>query len=338
MTAHHHAHHTPHTKHHDHGHHHPDQPGSRQGHDHVGHQHGAHASQRALLLALVLTFGFAGVEAVSGWFAGSLALMSDAGHMVTDSLSLVLAVLAAWIAKRPPTERMSWGYARVEVLAALFNAGFMVAVVMLIAWSAVGRLLAPQQVDGATVMWVAAIGLGINLLVAWILSRGDKEHRDMNTRGALLHVMGDALGSVAALVSGLVIRQTGWTPIDPLLSVGICALILVSTLRLAREAIHTLLQGVPGHLSVQQVGQRMARARGVIEVHDLHIWSMDSRQAALAAHVTVTDMADWPRVLNELRTLLHDDFAIEHITLQAEETPTLATIAVQDIVRPSRAR
>lgn len=333
MNAHHHPHHdhAPHAarKHHSHAHH-------THGHGHP-HQHGANTSQRALLLALILTFGFAGVEAISGWLAGSLALMSDAGHMVTDSLSLVLAVLAAWVARRPPSERMSWGYARVEVLAALFNAGFMVAVVMFIAWNAVDRLASPQAVDGTTVMWVAAIGLGVNLLVAWILSRGDSDHRDLNTRGALLHVLGDALGSVAALASGLVIRQTGWTPIDPLLSVGICALILVSTLRLAREAIHTLMEGVPLGLSASAVGLRMAGVEGVSNVHDLHIWTVGAGRPALSAHVTVRDMNAWPRVLKELNELLAHEYSIDHATLQPETMP-VATVLASSITLQRRKR
>lgn len=307
---------------------------SAPGDGHVGaHQH-AHdhrtASRRTLGLALAVTLGFAAIEALAGWIAGSLALMSDAGHMVTDSLSLAVALLAASVASRPASARMSYGYARIEVLAALFNAGFMFAVILLIGWSAALRLRAPQPVDGATVVWVGALGLAINLLVAWILSRGDDRAHDLNTRGALLHVIGDALGSVAALVSGLVIGWTGWTPIDPLLSVAICALIAISTWRLAREALHTLMEGVPQGLSSLEIGRRMAGVAGVIEVHDLHIWSMDSRRAALSAHVMVADLAQWPRQLAELRALLERDFAISHVTLQVE-TPRHATVLVRDI-------
>lgn len=300
------------------------------------HSHGsAPSSQRALIAALTLTLAFAAVEAVAGWLAGSLALMSDAGHMVTDSLSLGVALIAATIALRPPSARMSYGYSRVEVLAALFNAGFMFAVILLIGWNAALRLRSPQPVDGNTVVWIAALGLGVNLLVAWVLSRGGDHRHNLNTRGALIHVLGDALGSVAALLAGAVIHFTGWTPIDPLLSIGICALIASSTWRLAREAIHTLMEGVPGSMSIADVGRRMARVEGVIEVHDLHIWSMDSRSPALSAHVTVVDLADWPRQLAELRTLLKHDFAIGHATLQVE-TPRQATVLVRDIAGRSR--
>lgn len=320
---------------------------TRAGHDHEhddGHAHGhehdhAHdhrvAPRRALIFALVLTLGFAVVEALAGWFAGSLALLSDAGHMVTDALSLGVALLAATIALRPPSERMSYGYARVEVLAALFNAGFMFAVILSIVWHAIERLRAPQAVDGGIVIWIGALGLGINLLVAWILARSGDHAHNLNTRGALLHVLGDALGSVAALAAGVVIRYTGWTPIDPLLSMGICALILGSTWRLASEAVHTLMEGVPHNLSVPDIGRRMAGVAGVIEVHDLHIWSMDARRAALSAHVTVAEMSEWPRQLIELRRMLEHDFSIRHVTLQVE-MPTRATVFVQDIARRGR--
>lgn len=316
-------------------------------HHHHGHDHGrkhvqraagqdAASSQHALIAALTLTLVFAGVEAIAGWLAGSLALMSDAGHMVTDSLSLGVALIAATIALRPPSERMSYGYSRVEVLAALFNAGFMVAVILMIGWNAVERLRTPRAVDGDTVIWIGALGLAVNLLVAWILSRGGDHEHDLNTRGALLHVMGDALGSVAALASGLVIRYTGWTPIDPLLSIGICALIAGSTWRLAREAIHMLMEGVPGGMSIAEVGQRMTSVEGVLDVHDLHIWSMDSRHAALSAHVTVADLTAWPRQLIELRAILEHEFSIGHATLQAEFPPQ-STVLVRDISDRRRA-
>lgn len=305
-------------------------------HDHAhGHAHShahdhAAAPRRTLALALAVTLGFALIEAVAGWIAGSLALLSDAGHMVTDSLSLAIALFAAGVALRPPSERMSYGYARIEVLAALFNAGFMFGVILLIGWNAVERLRAPQPVDGTTVIWIGALGLAINLLVAWILSRSGGHAHNLNTRGALLHVMGDALGSAAALASGLVIRWSGWTPIDPLLSIGICALIAVSTWHLAREAIHTLMEGVPLGLSASEIGKRMAGVAGVIEVHDLHIWSMDARRPALSAHVTVADLAQWPRQLKELRALLQHDFAISHVTLQVE-APQHASFLLRDI-------
>lgn len=301
-----------------------------------GHHHSHASSQRALIVAFAVTVAFAAVEAIAGWMAGSLALMSDAGHMVTDSLSLGVALIAASIALRPPSARMSYGYSRVEVLAALFNAGFMVAVILLIGWNAIERLRTPLPVDGDTVIWIGALGLTVNLLVAWILSRDGDHAHNLNTRGALLHVMGDALGSVAALASGLVIRYAGWTPIDPLLSIGICALIAGSTWRLAREAIHTLMEGVPQGLSTPDIGRRMASIAGVSEVHDLHVWSMDARHAALSAHIRVTDLTDWPTVMGALHELLAHEFGIQHATLQPEPIP-VARVALSEVQRNHRA-
>jgi cobalt-zinc-cadmium efflux system protein len=283
-----------------------------------------HRPGRALIAALALTLGFAGVEALAGWFAGSLALLSDAGHMLTDSLALAIATVAARLSHRAPSPRHSYGLARAEVLAALANAGFVFALVLGIAWNALARLWHPQPVDGDTVSIVAALGLAINLAVAWTLSRGG---RDLNTRAALLHVMIDALGSVAALASGLVILATGWTRIDPLLSIAICALILGSSLRLAREAVHTLLEGVPPGISLPRVGQRMARVAGVASVHDLHIWSISSQRAALSAHLVVRDLADWEGVRAALERVLRTEFGIDHVTLQPEtRTPRIGAV------------
>ncbi len=328
---------------HDHSDRHADKASYRSAHDRAhddthgrDHGHGV-SSQRILIAALTLTLSFAGVEAIAGWLAGSLALMSDAGHMVTDSLSLGVALIAATIALRPPSERMSYGYSRIEVLAALFNAGFMFGVILLIGWNAIERLHSPKAVDGDTVIWIGALGLAVNLLVARILSRGGSDAHDLNTRGALLHVLGDALGSVAALLAGAVIHFTGWTPIDPLLSIGICVLIAASTWRLAREAIHTLMEGVPGRMSIAEVGRRMAGVEGVLDVHDLHIWSMDSRRPALSAHVTVSDLSAWPRQLVELRAVLEREFSIGHATLQVE-TLRQGTVLVRDISGRRRRR
>lgn len=301
-------------------HHAPDVPGHarRGGHAHDHHHAHDHSASRFLPLALVLTLGFAAVEAMAGWWSGSLALLGDAGHMLTDAASLGLAALAARIALRPTSARHSYGLCRVEALAALANGLFMLVIVGGLVWHAVERLLEPRAVAGEAVILVALGGLVLNLAVAWLLTRGES---DLNTRGALLHVMGDLLGSVAALVSGIVILGTGWTPIDPLLTMLICGLILFSTLSLLRQVLNTLLEGVPDGLSLPEVGRAMAAAEGVRSVHDLHIWSLDSRRAALSAHVVMDDAARWPAVLAALRALLADRFGIEHVTLQPELPP-----------------
>lgn len=263
----------------------------------------------------MLTLAFAAVEAVAGWWSGSLALLGDAGHMVTDAFSLGLAALAARVAQRPASFRHSYGLRRVEALAALANSLFMLLVVAALLWHAVERLIEPREIAGATVTVVALIGLCVNLLVAWLLTRGES---DLNTRGALLHVIGDLLGSVAALAAGLVIQFTGWTPIDPLLTMLICGLILFSTLSLLRIVLHTLLEGVPETLSLPDIGRAMAGVDGVRSVHDLHVWSLDSRGVALSAHVVLSETQRWPQVLAAQQTLLRERFGIEHITLQPE--------------------
>jgi len=264
---------------------------------------------------VALTLGFAGVEAGVGWWAGSLALVADAGHMVNDAGALLIAAAAAWVARRPASRLHSYGFGRAEFLAALVNSLGLLALVAWLAVSAVTRLQAPQPVHGEAVSLTAALGLVINIGVAWLLSRGEQ---NLNTRAAMLHVMGDLLGSVAALIAGVVIAFTGWTPIDPLLSIAIGALILVSSLRLLRHALHGLMEGVPLHLSLEEVGRALAGVPGVKSVHDLHVWSVASDEIMLSAHLMVEDMRQWPDILVASRTLLHDRFDIGHITLQPE--------------------
>lgn len=287
-------------------------------HDHDHHPAGAGGT---LLWATGLTFGFAAVEAGVGLWAGSLALVADAGHMVNDAAALALAAGAAWLARRPTSLRHSYGLGRAEFIAALINS---LGLLVLVAWltvSAVERLQAPQAVQGEAVSIAAAIGLAINLLVAWLLARGEK---NLNTRAALLHVLGDLLGSVAALLSGLVIAFTGWTPIDPLLSLAIGALILVSSLRLLREALHGLMEGAPFDIAPEAVGRALAGVPGVASVHDLHIWQVRSGEPLLSAHLVVVDIARWEDVLEASHALLAERFGIRHATLQPE--PMLRTV------------
>jgi cobalt-zinc-cadmium efflux system protein len=281
---------------------------------HHDHLHGANAG-RVLWFAVALTLAFAAVEAWVGWWAGSLALVADAGHMVNDAGALLIAAAAAWVAQRPVSRLHSYGMGRAEFLAALINSLGLVVLVVWLSVSAVQRLQAPQAVQGAAVSLTAALGLLINIGVAWLLSRGEQ---NLNTRAALLHVMGDLLGSVAALIAGVVITFTGWTPIDPLLSLAIGALILVSSLRLLRLSLHGIMEGVPLHLSLEEIGREMARVPGVKSVHDLHVWSVTSDKIMLSAHLLVADMGRWESILARSRELLHDRYDIEHVTLQPE--------------------
>ena len=264
---------------------------------------------------VALTLGFACVEAIGGWLTGSLALLGDAGHMFSDSAALGLAWLASWIALKPPSRRHSYGLARAEVIVALINGLLMLAVVGGIVLEAVQRLTHPQPVAGGEVLLIAFVGLLINVAVAWHLHHG---HDDINSRAALLHVMGDLLGSLAAMAAGAVIYFTGWTRIDPLLSLLISALILVSTFNLLREALHVLMEGVPFHLDLHQVEHAMSDMPGVVSVHHVHIWTLSSGRVALSAHVVVHDLHGWMQVLPALRAMLDERYGINHVTLQPE--------------------
>jgi cobalt-zinc-cadmium efflux system protein len=285
-------------------------------HDHHQHrQHHNHGDGSShLVWALVLTLSFAAVEAIFGFWSGSLALLGDAGHMLTDSASLALAAVALWLSRRPPSPRHTYGLGRVETLAALVNVLLMVAVVAAIAVVAIRRILVPVAVNGEAVTIVAIVGLAINIGVAWLLMKGEQT---MNTRGALLHVLGDLLGSIAALLAGAVILYTGWTPIDPLLSLLICAIVLASSLRLLREVLHALLEGVPAHLSLAGIGRALASLPGVRSVHDLHVWTLSSNRVALSAHLVVDSLTKWPAILAGAKEILHEQ-GISHFTLQPE--------------------
>ncbi|ATQ76695.1 cation transporter [Massilia violaceinigra] len=272
-------------------------------------------SQGALAFALSLTLVFAVIEVLTGFLSNSLALISDAGHMVTDAAALGLALLAQLIAKRPPSARHSFGFGRAEALAAFVNALAMLAVVGWIVFEAVHRFSAPQQVQGGTVFVVALIGLAINLLVAWLLSR---DQESINTRAALVHVMGDILGSIAAIAAGAVIYFTGWMPIDPLLSLFVSVLILRSTVGILRDSYHALMEGVPHQIDYLQVGADLAAIPGVLSVHDLHVWDMSPGQPALIGHLRIGNLRDWPQVLATVKDMLLTRHGIDHVTLQPE--------------------
>ena len=299
-------------------------------HDHgSGHSHAPDVTsqnERVVLIGFLLTFGFMFAEIIGGILSGSLALIADAGHMLTDAAALALAWAGFRFGRRAADSKRTFGYMRFEVLAGFVNAVALMLLVAWIAWEAVLRLLNPAPVLAGPMMLVAALGLAVNCGVFYMLMQGDRQH--VNLKGALLHVMGDLLGSVAALASGIVILYTGWTPIDPLLTMLICGLILFSTLSLLRQVLNTLLEGVPDGLSLPEVGQAMAEVRQVRSVHDLHIWSLDSRRTALSAHVVLDDAAHWPAALGALRTLLRTRFGIEHVTLQPELPPAQPLVFV----------
>lgn len=308
---------------HDHGHDHHDHA---HGHAHEGlggHHH--HGSGKALVFSLCFTLAFAIVEVFGGWISGSLALLSDAGHMFTDTSSLAIGAFAAWLSRRPASKSHSFGLQRAEVLGALVNAVMMIGVVVAIAISAVHRLFEPEPVTGGMVMIIAGIGLLVNIIIGFILLRGEQT---MNVRGALLHVLGDLMGSVAALVAGFVILATGWMPIDPILSIFVCILISISAFPLLRDVVRVLMEGVPKNVNVESVSRALADVEGVRAIHDLHIWSLSSSQRALAAHVEIARLTDWEAILPRLQRLLAERFAINHTTLQPEDSATARDCAL----------
>lgn len=280
------------------------------------HNHRQHSSTKVLLLALAITTAFAAVEAIAGWFANSLALVGDAGHMLTDSLSLAVGALAAWATKRPATDRFSYGWQRTEVLGALFNVVFMYVIVAFIVFAAFQRLLDAPDVKGGSVLLVGTLGLLVNIGVAWLLSHGE---RTLNTRGAMLHVMGDLLGSVAAVGSGIVVLATGWMPIDPILSVLICVLILISSTKLLLETLRVVMAGVPSDTNLAEIRASIRNAHpAVAGIHHLHVWDVSSRSRALSAHIEMTTLAQWQEVLETVSASLESQFGIDHPTLQPE--------------------
>ncbi len=267
--------------------------------------------------AFVLTTAWTFVELAGGIWAHSLALIGDAGHGLVDALALLLALLAGRLASRPASARHSFGLGRVEILMADVNGLLMLALVVALASAAVQRLRHPGaiHVAGPAVVVLGLAGLLVNVGVFFVLRRGA---RTLNQRGALLHVLGDLLGSSAATLSGLVIVLTGWMPIDPLVSFFIAGLILVAAVRLIRSTLPVLLEGVPEGFDLGEIGRSLATVDGVAQVHDLHIWGVASDQVALAAHVVVHDLGRWDETLVALSAVLADRYGIRHTTLQPE--------------------
>ncbi len=302
---------------------------SAHAHPHAGHRHDGDrdlraGDRRALRIALAITVTFLLVEAIGGFLSGSLALLADAGHMATDALGLGLALFAARLAEREPTPGKSYGHRRAEVLAALGNGVLLGAVALQVAFEAVGRLGAPHPVAGPLMLGVAAAGLVANLAAAAVLARVGS--RGLNVRAALLHVLGDALGSVGAILAAVAILWLGWLWADPAVAIAIALLILVSAVRLVRESLDVLMEGTPPHVDVDKLLAAIRAVPGVLDVHDLHVWTLTSGYHALSAHVDVSPGADLHAVLHILSDLAQQRFAIAHTTFQLEHAEPLLQI------------
>ena len=292
---------------------------SHEGHSHdhgAGHVHGS-ADKKRVLLAACLTGGFMVAEALGGWLTGSLALLADAGHMLTDSLALALAWYAFHLGERPANGRLTYGFGRVKTLVAYTNGIAIFVVALWICYEAWQRFQSPPPILGGPMLVVAALGLVVNIVGFLILHGGDRD--SLNMRGAILHVLGDLLGSVAAIAAALVILATGWTPIDPILSVLVAVLILSTAWRLMRDAAHVLLEGTPPHLDRDAVvGDIVANVAGVREVHHMHVWSMDGSRTMATLHACLNDGVDAHGAVSAIKARLAAEHGIEHATVEPE--------------------
>ena len=283
-------------------------------HEHPHEERGE--SRRALTVVLALTATFTVAEVVGGLLTGSLALLADAGHMLSDNLSLGAALFAAWLAGRPETPERSFGYKRAEILAALANGATLVAISIWIFVEALSRLREPPEILGTPMLAIATIGLLVNVAGAIVLSRSVGE--SLNMQGALRHVIADALGSLGTIAAGLIIVLTDWRYADPLASIAIGALILVSSWTLLRDSTNILLEAAPRGIDAGEVGRKMVSAEGVVEVHDLHVWTITSGFPALSAHVLVGRSEDCHARRRDLEDLLAEEYGISHTTLQVD--------------------
>jgi cobalt-zinc-cadmium efflux system protein len=300
-----------HDHHHDHSHH---------GHGHHHHHHPVPGHGRAFALAIGLNSAFVVIEFVYGFLANSTALMADAGHNLSDVLGLVLAWGAAVLAKRAPSPRYTYGLRSSSILAALANALLLLLACGAIAWEALHRFAAPPAVEGVTVSIVAAIGVAINGFSAWLFMAGSKG--DLNVRGAYLHMAADAAISLGVVVSGLVIMGTGWTWLDPAVSLVIVLVIVLGTWSLLRESLQLMMAAVPHSVDAAAIHAFLAARPGVAEVHDMHIWAMSTTETALTAHLVMPGGYPGDAVLDDIVAHLREDFAIHHCTLQVEQGTT----------------
>ncbi len=304
---------------HDHGH---------GGHDHAGHSHAPADFGRAFAIGTVLNIGFILVEAGYGFAAGSVALLADSGHNLSDVLGLLIAWGAATLAKRKPSGRYTYGLRSSSILAALLNALFLLVAISVIAIEAIRRFAEPSPVAGMTVIIVAAIGIVINTATALLFMRGRKG--DLNIRGAFLHMAADAAVSAGVVLAGLVIVYTGWSWIDPVTSLAIVAVVAVGTWGLLRDSVNMSLQAAPSGIDPARIRDFLRKQRGVKEVHDLHIWPMSTTETALTAHLLVPEGYPGDAFTARLVAILKERFGIDHATIQSETDPTVGCALESD--------
>jgi cobalt-zinc-cadmium efflux system protein len=286
-----------------------------------------------LLWALGLTTSLMVIEIVGGLWTGSLALLADAGHMLTDVGGLSMSLLAVWFAQKPPTMENTYGYLRAEILAAVANGVVLFLVAGYILYEAVLRVWAPPEIHAGPMLAIAVLGLGVNLLGMRLLHHG--AGTSLNIHGAYLEMLSDTLGSIGVIVAAVTIQTTGFYLIDPLSSAAIGLFILPRTWALVRQALHILMEGVPPHLNIREIEMAMSTVLGVRAVHDLHVWTLTSGKDAMSGHVVVDDLAASRRILGALHTLLHERFGIEHTTIQLESEPLVQLMSRLDNFLPA---
>lgn len=288
------------------------------------HHHHAPGTGWVLWASLVATLGFTALEILAGLRSGSLALLSDAGHNFTDALALLLAAIGVYLQSKPADSTKTFGYQRAGVITAFLNAGTLFVIALVIFWEAVGRLFHPEPVNESVMIWVAAAALVLNGAIMLGLHRGQKG--DINVRAAFIHMLGDALGAVAIMVGGFVIRYTGWSYIDPILSIALGGLIIYTAWDIIRESLNILLEGLPRGMELQRVTESMNEIDGVLDVHDLHIWSLGSSSHALCSHVLIEDMppSASDRILKRINDVVRG-FGIHHTTIQFEHLPCVVS-------------
>ncbi len=309
-----------HGHHHDHGH----------DHDHGHHHHVPDSFGRAFAIGIALNTGFVVAEVLFGFLSNSVALLADAGHNFSDVLGLVVAWTATVLARRPPTSRFTYGLRGSSILAALFNAVFLMLAIGAISWEAVQRLKAPEPVAGTTVMVVAAAGVVVNGLTAWLFASGSKG--DINLRGAFLHMLSDAIVSAGVIVAGLVILMTGWLWLDPVVSLVINAVIILGTWGLLRDSLQMSVAAVPPGIDPLKVRHFLEARAGVSAIHDLHIWPMSTTETALTCHLVMPSGHPGDAFLHDLCRELAERFKIGHPTLQIEVDPDMACALAPDHV------
>ncbi len=282
------------------------------------HTHGSRHKHR-LVAVFALTAGFLLVEAGVGLLTGSLSLLADAVHMLVDAGGVLLSLLAVWFAERPATPAKTYGYYRVEILAALVNGVVLCVMAVGILVATYQRIWAPPHVPGGPILAVAVLGLAVNLAGLWLLHAGAGE--SLNVRGAYVEVLGDAVSSGVVIVTGLVILATGWVVVDPIAGAVIALFLLTRTWSLLRQTVNVLLEGAPAHLDVEEIEAALAARPSVRRVHDLHVWTLTSGREAMSAHVVVEPGAPSDKILEELHVVLHARFGIDHTTIQIETEP-----------------